>query len=61
MDPRDYAITRGPLWAFQLTLVFGALKLFGQLSWSWWWVVSPVIAALLIILILLIIVFIIEK
>jgi hypothetical protein len=57
MDPREYAVTRGPLWAFQLTLVFGALKLFGQLSWSWWWVLSPVIATATILTILLILVF----
>lgn len=57
MDPREYAVTRGPLWAGQLSAVFAVLKIFGQLSWSWWWVFSPVIAAIVILTILLILVF----
>ncbi len=35
-----------------LTILFIALKLTGQVNWSWWWVLSPVwITIVLVILI----------
>ena len=38
-----------------LTILFVALKLTGQIDWSWWWVTSPLwIGAAVVVLILLI-------
>lgn len=31
-----------------LTLLFIALKLTGQIDWSWWWVVSPIWIGILV-------------
>jgi hypothetical protein len=30
-----------------LTILFIALKLLGQIDWSWWWVLSPIWFSLL--------------
>lgn len=39
-----------------LTLLFIALKLLGEIDWSWWWVLSPIwISAILITSIILIV------
>jgi len=39
-----------------LTILFIALKLIGEITWSWWWVLSPIwISVGLVILVLLII------
>lgn len=44
---RTYCEIRGHIvgcrifFAFLLGVVFIALKLFGQIGWSWWWVTAP--------------------
>lgn len=37
-----------------LTIVFIALKLTGNIDWSWWWVLSPIWISLSLVLIIII-------
>ena len=49
-------VFRGPSLASILTVLFVALKLTGNIAWSWWWVLSPLwISAIITIALLLII------
>jgi hypothetical protein len=45
--------TSGP--GFLLFLVFLALKLTGEIDWSWWWVTAPLWGGIAFLLILLLI------
>jgi hypothetical protein len=39
-----------------LTILFIALKLLNQITWSWWWVLSPIWIPLVIIFVVLLVI-----
>ena len=57
-DSNSVSFSAGPGFFGFLTLLFVALKLLNQISWSWWWVLSPlwipaVVSAVVLIIIVI--------